>query len=179
MAGRWVLGIVCVVEAGWNCPSVVAAPPLSLDGLLGDDQQLSEQVEKPRGLKADNFMCLVCHGDLDAEQLVVRHAREGVGCVECHGPSVAHADDEEHVIPPDKMFDHADVDKMCAQCHRRHEVPAREVVARCRARGLAGKTPGEIACTDCHFQHYMTRRTVQWNRRTKEFIIEANRETNR
>lgn len=40
--------------AEWET-NVVAAPPLSLDGLLGDDERLSDGPSKSKELKADNF----------------------------------------------------------------------------------------------------------------------------
>jgi len=162
----------------WNGQSsAVAAPPLSLEGLLGDDEKLSNSTVKKDDLKADNFICLVCHGNFEEEELVVSHAIEDVGCADCHGASEAHADDEDHIIPPDKMFDRTDVDKMCATCHDMHDAPARKVIARWQERCQGKIDPSDIACTDCHYEHKMAKRTVWWNRKTRELVIRKDGQT--
>mgnify|MGYP001822610495 CR=1 FL=1 len=154
-----------------------AAPPLSLEGLLGDDEKLSDSSKKADDLKADNFICLVCRGNFEEEDLVVTHAKEDVGCADCHGASVAHADDEDHVIPPEKMYDPEDVDKMCSACHDEHDAPARDVLARWQQR-CPGKTdPSTIHCTDCHFEHRMSKRTVWWDRDTGKLVIRKEGQT--
>ncbi len=172
-----VLGLFFSSMCGNGPSGAVAAPPLSLEGLLGDDERLSDGPGKSQDLKADNFICLVCHGNFEEEPLVVTHAKEDVGCADCHGASEAHADDEDHVIPPEKMFGRADVDKMCATCHDMHDVPAKKVVARWQERCANITDSRKIACTDCHFQHRMATRTVWWDRKTGKLVIRKDGQT--
>jgi hypothetical protein len=146
----------------------IAAPPLSLEGFL--DEKLPEAEEKD-ALEVDNFACHVCHGNYDGEELVVVHGKEGIGCIDCHGKSVDHRNDEDNIIPPDTMYAQADVDRMCSDCHDIHDAPARKVIQLWQER-CPGKTdPKEIVCTDCHFQHRLPFRTVWWNKETGELIV--------
>lgn len=147
----------------------VAAPPLSLEGYL--DEKLPETPAEKVELKVDNFACYVCHGNYEDEELVVSHGKEEVGCVDCHGQSYAHRNDEDNVTPPDKMYAPEDVDKMCGTCHKMHNAPARNVIQRWQQRCPAKTNPEAIVCTDCHFQHRLRFRTVWWDKRTRELVI--------
>ena len=160
-----------------EAPQTSAAPPLSLEGLLGDEERLSEAVQQRGELKADNFACLVCHGNFEEEKLVVAHAKHHVGCIKCHGDSVKHADDEDHIVPPDEMYDREDVDAMCGKCHPKHIAPARQVIARWQQRCAPGVDAQQIVCTDCHFHHRMKARTVWWNRKTGDLVIRKTGQT--
>ena len=53
---------------------------------------------------ADNTSCLVCHANFRKEAWLRRTPLMAVGCASCHGPSVAHRNDEANIIPPDIMF---------------------------------------------------------------------------
>jgi len=148
---------------------VWAVPPLSLEGFL--DEKLPEaDPDKPK-LKVDNSACYVCHGNYDGEPLVVSHGMEKIGCVKCHGESLAHRDDEDHVTPPDKMYAPEEIAKNCEECHKEHPAPAIDVIKRWQERCSAKTDPKTLVCTDCHFQHRMKFRTVWWNKKTGEFII--------
>jgi hypothetical protein len=99
-----------------------------------------------------NAACLVCHLTFVKEELARKHQFKGVACTRCHGPSVAHANDE-HVgaTKPDIVFPRARIDTACAACHRDHDVPARKVVARFLERKLPARA--SPVCTDCHGTH--------------------------
>jgi Cytochrome c554 and c-prime len=99
-----------------------------------------------------NAACLVCHLTFVKEDLVKTHQKKGVGCIKCHGPSVAHANDE-HIgaTKPDITYTRAKVDASCAKCHANHDVPPRKVIARFLNRKLP-RQPAPI-CTDCHGTH--------------------------
>jgi len=144
-------------------------PPLSLDGLL--DEKLPEAGNDTPKLKVDNSACHVCHGDYDGESLVVEHGMQEIGCIKCHGESLAHRDDEDHVIPPDKMYAPEDIDKACGECHKDHDAPAVAVIKRWRERCPKKTDPKELVCTDCHFQHRMKFRTVWWDKKTGELVV--------
>ena len=147
----------------------IAAPPLSLDGFM--DEKLPEAPKEKVKLKVDNFACYVCHGNYDGEELVVSHGKEGTGCIDCHGKSYAHRNDEDNITPPDKMYPLEAVDKMCGDCHDEHIAPAREVILRWQERCPEKTDPQGIVCTDCHYQHRLKRRTVVWNKKTGEVIL--------
>jgi hypothetical protein len=103
-----------------------------------------------------NAACLVCHLTFVKEELARTHQLKGVACTKCHGPSVAHANDE-HVgaTKPDVIFPRAKIDAGCAACHHGHDVPARQVVERFLERKLPAK-PAAV-CTDCHGTHRIER----------------------
>jgi formate-dependent nitrite reductase cytochrome c552 subunit len=147
----------------------VAAPPLSLEGYL--DEVLPEASDDDAKIKVDNQSCYVCHGNYDGEELVVAHGKEKIGCIDCHGESLAHRNDEDNITPPDKMYALEDIDKMCGACHAKHEVPAREVIRRWKERCPTKTNPKEIVCTDCHFHHRLRFRTVWWDKKTRKLII--------
>ncbi|MDY0166603.1 MAG: multiheme c-type cytochrome [Thermoguttaceae bacterium] len=154
---------------GGDSGRAVAVPPLSLDGYL--DEKLPEAPKKQEVLKADNFACHVCHANYQTEELALVHARAGVGCVKCHGPSLDHCDDEAHEIPPDVMFSLEQIDAQCAECHKSHHAPATEVLARYLKRVPAKIEPGQVVCTDCHGEHRLARRTVVWDRKTRKLVV--------
>jgi hypothetical protein len=147
----------------------VAAPPLSLEGYL--DEKLPEAPAKTAEMKVDNFACFVCHGNYEEEELVVAHGKKKVGCIDCHGESHAHRNDEDNVTPPDKMYAPEGIDKMCGGCHKKHDVAAAEVIARWQERCPAKTNPKAIICTDCHGRHRLKFRTVWWDKKTRKLII--------
>ncbi|HUT95145.1 MAG TPA: ammonia-forming cytochrome c nitrite reductase subunit c552 [Thermoguttaceae bacterium] len=169
LVGLAVFALVYVADFSRDDARAVAAPPLSLDGLL--DEKLPEAPKEKEKLKVDNFACYVCHGNYDGEELVVSHGKEGTGCIDCHGKSYAHRNDEDNVTPPDKMYPLDAVDKMCADCHDEHIASARKVIERWQERCPEKADPKGIVCTDCHYQHRLQRRTVVWNKKTGEVIL--------
>jgi hypothetical protein len=134
-----------------ECPKTDAAKP-------GD---------KPR---ADNSACYVCHGNYQDESLVHVHAVENIGCIQCHGPSVAHRNDEDHHTPPDMMYGPADIEKACAKCHASHDVSAKKVITRWQEKCPARTNPAELVCTDCHGEHRLKFRSYWWDKTTRAFI---------
>jgi ribosomal protein L37E len=161
--------LLILVPAGAPPAAVGAVPPLSLEGLL--DEALPEASEPKAEEKADNAACYVCHGDFQGEPLAHRHAIEGIGCVDCHGPSHDHRNDEDHVTPPDVMYAPHQIDPACKKCHGSHDAPARKVLARWRERCPEKEDPRQVNCTDCHFAHRMKVRTVRWDKKTRKLII--------
>ena len=148
---------------------VVAAPPLSLEGLL--DEKLPEAKEVDATIKVDNGPCYVCHGNYDGEELVLQHAKKKVSCIDCHGKSAEHRDDEDNITPPDKMYAADGIGKMCGACHKGHDVAAVKVILRWQERCPVKTDPKTIVCTDCHGGHRMKFRTVWWDKKTRKLII--------
>ena len=160
--------------SGDDARAVAAPPPLPIEKYL--HETLPEApVDKPK-LKVDNFACYVCHGNYDGEELVVEHGMEKIGCIDCHGESLDHRNDEDNITPPGKMYPLEEVDKMCGACHHKHNVSAREVIERWQQRCPEKTNPKKIVCTDCHFQHRLQRRTVRWNKKTGEVIVRTQTE---
>jgi hypothetical protein len=155
--------------AGSGDRALAAPPPLPVEKYL--HEKLPEAPKEKVELKVDNFACYVCHGNYDGEEMVVSHGKEGTGCIDCHGKSFAHRNDEDNITPPDKMYPLEEVDKMCGECHDEHDVSARKVIQRWQERCPDKADPKGIVCTDCHYQHRLKRRTVRWNKRTGEVIL--------
>lgn len=179
----WLLLLACFVVFAFGYVAdfssddarAVAAPPLSLDGYL--DEKLPEAPKDKVKLKVDNFACYVCHGNYDGEELVVSHGKEAIGCVDCHGKSYDHRNDEDNITPPDKMYPLETIDKMCGDCHDEHFASARDVIERWRERCPEKTDPKQIVCTDCHYQHRLEQRVVVWNKKTGEVILREQRES--
>jgi hypothetical protein len=148
---------------------VAAAPPLSLEGYL--DEKLPESSDTAK-LKVDNTACYVCHGYYDEEEMVIVHGKAEVSCIDCHGKSYEHRNDEDNITPPDKMYAPDGVDKMCSTCHEEHDAPAVKVLARWQERCAEKTDPKKVICTDCHGDHRMKRRTVRWDKKTGELILD-------
>ena len=127
--------------------------------LLGRMSVAQEDAGPP--LPEDNAFCLVCHVNLEDEELVAQHIKGGVTCMHCHGVSYEHRDDESHNTPPDVLFGRAETGPFCGECHEGHARP--EAVAEFMAR-WHGKVRengrvirGNAICTDCHGTHSRTR----------------------
>ena len=143
------------------------AAPLLLDEGNKSNAGLRRDSDKPF---ADNSACYVCHENYREEELVAWHANEGIGCVDCHGDSFAHRNDENNITPPDVMFPAKKIDRSCRECHSSHDVSARDVLARFLDRCPEKTNPRSIMCTDCHGQHRLKSRTVRWDKRTGDLI---------
>lgn len=99
-----------------------------------------------------NAACYICHQTFIFEQLSAVHNAEKVTCIECHGLSAAHANDEDiGATPPDIRYAREQIDAACRKCHEEHDVPATEVLARFIQRKL--KPNATVVCTDCHGRH--------------------------
>ena len=98
-----------------------------------------------------NATCYVCHMTFVKEDISKVHFKAQVTCIDCHGLSADHANDEDiGATKPDVSYRRDQVDEMCAKCHAEHDVPPAEVVAR-----FVERKPAErpIVCTDCHGTH--------------------------
>jgi hypothetical protein len=103
-----------------------------------------------------NAACCVCHMTFVAEDLVKTHLKEKVGCIDCHGLSAKHANDENiGATKPDVVFKRPQVDGNCVKCHEGHNVAAKAVIARLNERHLSATTAP--ICTDCHGTHKIDR----------------------
>jgi len=110
---------------------------------------------------ADNSRCHVCHLNFAQEELAVSHARAGIGCEQCHGPSDAHIADESWAsggngTAPDIMFPQEKINSACMECH-----PVEILIAETRCLFLAGAGDKKY-CTDCHGKHRMASRRCKW-----------------
>lgn len=93
-----------------------------------------------------NAACYVCHMGFVKEQISKVHLSEDIGCIDCHGLSAPHANDENiGATPPDIMFERDEVDTMCLKCHSRHKISAEELA----------KYQSHPVCTDCHGSHWL------------------------
>jgi len=154
--------------------ALVALPAFALSAWLAgavfasdaDPGEKSESKKQP----ADNSSCYVCHADYEEERLAQIHVKEGIGCVDCHGQSQDHADDEDHFTPPDVMYPLAKIDKSCEECHDAHDVPATNVLRRWQERCPEKTKASDIVCTDCHGRHRLAKRKVRWNKTTGEML---------
>jgi len=148
----------------------------------------------------ENTACFVCHANYKTESLTDRHAKADIGCVNCHGESSAHRNDENNITPPEIMYSAEKIDPFCQDCHEAHDispkkiiarwvkrkadktdsscrgchedddVPPEKVVARWTERGLEKTDPNEIVCTDCHGDHRMRIRTVIWDKKSGKLL---------
>jgi len=112
----------------------------------------------------------VCHANFKTESLAQGHAKAKMGCVDCHGKSYAHRNDENNTTPPEKMYALDQIDDACRQCHPSHDVPAAKVVVLARQRALSQTDPKAILCTDCHGHHRLAQRTVRWDKKTGKLL---------
>ena len=152
----WILsGGVALFLAGCSDPSGVSAG----GGVAGG---------RP---PADNNRCFVCHANYAGEKLAARHARGGVGCETCHGPSDDHCQDEANLTPPSILFARAKIASACMTCHAEAKLKKvsqhQEVFSATQEEIALGKV---WTCTDCHGKHRLQRRTVRWDKTTRALI---------
>lgn len=144
------------IAAAAGLLAVAALPPTSPRARAVEPRGTQDTSRDVTDVLGANAACLVCHLTFVKEELARRHQLHGVACTKCHGPSVAHANDE-HVgaTKPDIIHPRAKIDAGCASCHEDHDVPARKVVERFLERKLPAKTAA--VCTDCHGRHRIER----------------------
>lgn len=149
-------------------------PPLQVDRKtaprLEDLPSASPANKKEVKKRADNSACYVCHGNYDGEPLAQVHAEANVGCVECHGPSLGHRNDEDHLTPPEKMYPAEKIEPACQACHDTHDAPAKKVLARWREKCPDKTDPKQLVCTDCHGEHRLPRREIVWDKHTGKVL---------
>lgn len=135
-----------VRESGSELPALVVdknAP------LLLDEPSESEKVNTEA--EAKNATCYVCHANYEQEPLAQWHAKNEIGCTNCHGESIAHKNDENHQTPPDTMYPAREIDEACRKCHTSHDIQPEEVVLRWQQHAGNKKTIG--LCEVCHESH--------------------------
>jgi len=102
-----------------------------------------------------NAGCYVCHMTFVKEPLSRMHLRHKVYCIKCHGPSIAHANDEDvGATKPDIFFKRGQIDVSCRKCHPTHDADPAKVIARWQQRKLTRIPP---TCTECHGAHKVKR----------------------
>lgn len=141
--------------------------PLLLDEPTEPDEASSAETAQA---SAHNSACFVCHANYQEERLASDHAKAGVGCVNCHGESYPHRNDENNTTPPDIMYPAERIDLSCHKCHATHDVPAAEVIALWLKCCPAKTDPKTIVCTNCHGGHRLKLRTVRWDKKTGKLI---------
>ncbi|NUQ61599.1 MAG: hypothetical protein HUU20_03870 [Pirellulales bacterium] len=178
----WLIALATVPSLLWMCTAKTAAdgpkasslPPLKVDKsaplLLLDEPAKPASAASADGPVADNSACYCCHDNYQTEEMVTVHAREDIGCVECHGQSYDHRNDEDNVTPPDIMIPADQIAASCQKCHETHDAPARDVIARWQERCPAKQNPDELLCTDCHGAHRLALRTVRWDKKTRKLL---------
>ena len=139
--------------------------------LLLDEPEQGEHAsgKKLSEAETENAACFVCHANYTEELLVAWHVKEDVACVQCHGKSYAHRNDENHTTAPDHMYAADAVVAMCKKCHPGHEIPVKKLEDLRKSR--TDKPASEpVVCTDCHGKHRLARRSVRWNKTTGKLI---------
>jgi len=122
------------------------------DGEEDDGEEEEEEFLDPMG---PNAACYVCHMTFIFEKLSRVHLAEKVTCVECHGISAPHANDEDiGATKPDKTYKRCQVNAACRKCHKEHDAKPEEVIARWIEIGWPKQKP---VCTDCHGTHKIER----------------------
>ncbi len=188
--GAWiVLPVLLMLTGAWVTRGPLVSEPLGASSARADekpgglpplevgkdaprltDEPTGEPKEKPSGPVADNSSCFVCHNNYHDEPLAVIHANGNVGCIDCHGKSLAHRNDEDNITPPDIMYPAERIDAACNDCHDSHDAPARDVIAMWQKRCPQKTDPKQLVCTDCHGEHRLERRVVEWDKRTGKLL---------
>ena len=105
-----------------------------------------------------NAGCYVCHMTFVGEELAKTHLKADTGCVDCHGTSAAHANDENiGATPPDVIIKGQKINPFCRQCHQTHDVAPELIIARwlerARPKATSQPAPSAAQCTACHGHH--------------------------
>jgi len=148
--------------------TLAAPPPLKVDKsapLLLDD---APAAKAPPALP--RLICYDCHGNFRDEPLSLKHARNKVTCVTCHGDSSAHASDEGNITPPEVMYPRDAIAKKCKGCHEDHKATPAAIAARKQERGLEKMEAKDLVCTDCHGKHRMAVRVIRWDKNTGKLL---------
>ncbi|MCF7668862.1 MAG: cytochrome c3 family protein [Verrucomicrobia bacterium] len=120
---------------------------------------------------ADNSRCHVCHLNYGFDDLAVKHAKEGIGCIQCHGESSSHSSDENNVTPPDKMYPRRSITKFCLKCHESASLPEiHEPLLPGACNDMCDTNQKKQYCTDCHGSHRLEVRTRNWDKKTGKLL---------
>ena len=132
--------------------AAVVALMLFAVGCLVNPAPRAEDQNNPLG---PNAACYVCHMTYVKEPLSRLHLRHKVYCIDCHGTSIGHVNDEDiGATKPDIYFKRNQVNASCRKCHSSHNAAPEKVVARWLERKL---TTRAAVCTDCHGLHKIKR----------------------
>lgn len=115
---------------------------------------------------ASNDRCHVCHINYADDKLAVSHARHGIGCERCHGPSDEHCGSETHEIAPDRMYTLEQIGPGCMECHPKNKLLAQDM----HALNLVTTPEPKKHCTECHGTHRLARREVRWDKATGKLL---------
>jgi hypothetical protein len=129
--------------------------------LLLDDEP---EAKPDAGPVADNSRCQVCHLNLMAEDLVVKHAKANVGCAKCHGECDAHIADESWAsggngTAPEIMYPRDKIGPGCLACHKPEDVFLKSQKHRPDVWLIAYE---EKTCVECHGKHRLPQRKCRW-----------------
>jgi len=142
--------LVCVPLAGQQADNSGGTAPRS-EASAAKTQSSVETID-PTSVNAN---CYVCHMAFVREPISKVHFQAKVTCVECHGLSAAHVNDENiGATKPDIRYRRDQIDAMCGRCHEQHNVPPASVIARFLER-KPSQSP--VVCTDCHGSHRIAR----------------------
>jgi hypothetical protein len=113
---------------------------------------------------ADNSRCEVCHLNLVAEELALKHARAGVSCAKCHGECDAHIADESWAsggngTAPEIMYPRDKIATGCMTCHNAEQVFQKAEKHKPEAWLIAYEVK---TCTECHGKHRLPTRKCKW-----------------
>ena len=143
---------LAAVTLALSLVTVASTRPNRADDPPRSEAPPGQPAQDPTEALGQNAACLVCHLTFVKEELARNHQLKGVACIRCHGPSTKHANDENiGATKPDVTFTRQTIDAACVKCHKRHNAPARAVIARFLERRLP-RQPAP-SCTDCHGTH--------------------------
>ena len=132
------IAIVGLISLGYFCLCNCSCRPTATDRAEYDGTE-------SLGL---NAACYVCHIPFVQEDLSRTHLQAKVACIDCHGLSAGHANDENiGATPPDVKFERSQVHAMCVKCHKTREISQEDLAKH--------KVPP--VCTDCHGSHRITK----------------------
>lgn len=175
IAATLVIGVGCEqTRSGGKTASSAKTPDLPIQretapksnaGAAKEAPLLLEDEPEAKGASADtadNSRCQVCHINFMKEELTAVHAKAGIGCAQCHGPSDAHIADESWAsggngTAPNIMYPRQKITPFCVECHTREKIGEVEMHKEVFASAGSDKT-----CVDCHGKHLMAKRQCKW-----------------
>lgn len=148
MGNRVIVRNSLVLAAG----AVAAGLMLFVVGCLVEQAPKAGDKNNPLG---PNAACYICHMTYVKEPMSRVHLRHKVYCIDCHGPSIGHVNDEDiGATKPDIYFKRNQINASCRKCHSTHVAAPQKVIARWLERKLTTSPP---VCTDCHGLHKIKR----------------------